>query len=98
LSSKIPKDRKTDSKSDFQNIDMLLIYSPSRKQIGLVKSVPGMKALDMNAAEDDVVYHTKTVVPGMIVTGMEAAEAAGCALYNILFIILSKVDRYTNPF
>ncbi|KAJ6332808.1 hypothetical protein OIU77_008790 [Salix suchowensis] len=47
------------------------------KSIGLIDSVPGMKALDMNAAEDAIVKLTREVVPGMIVTGMEVAEIDG---------------------
>uniref|UniRef100_A0A6N2N2S6 Thiamine thiazole synthase, chloroplastic n=1 Tax=Salix viminalis TaxID=40686 RepID=A0A6N2N2S6_SALVM len=47
------------------------------KTIGLIDSVPGMKALDMNAAEDAIVKLTREVVPGMIVTGMEVAEIDG---------------------
>ncbi|MCD7450959.1 triosephosphate isomerase [Datura stramonium] len=39
----------------------------------MINSVPGMKALDMNAAEDAIVRLTREVVPGMIVTGMEVA-------------------------
>ncbi|KAH8486644.1 hypothetical protein H0E87_025596 [Populus deltoides] len=41
------------------------------KSIGMIDSVPGMKALDMNAAEDAIVRLTREIVPGMIVTGME---------------------------
>ena len=47
-------------------------------QIGMIKEVPGMKALDMNASEDAVVQNTQEIVPGMIVCGMEVAEAYGC--------------------
>lgn len=47
------------------------------RAIGLVDHVPGMKALDMNAAEDAIVQLTREVVPGMIVTGMEVAEIDG---------------------
>ncbi|KAK6934397.1 hypothetical protein RJ641_034552 [Dillenia turbinata] len=47
------------------------------KSIGLVDHLPGMKALDMNSAEDAVVRMTREVVPGMIVTGMEVAEING---------------------
>ncbi|KAI9017803.1 Thi4 family-domain-containing protein [Gaertneriomyces semiglobifer] len=39
----------------------------------------GMRALDMNAAEDEIVKNTGEIVPGMIVTGMEVAEAYGTA-------------------
>jgi thiamine thiazole synthase len=47
------------------------------KSIGLIDRVPGMTALDMNAAEDAIVRLTRQVVPGMIVTGMEVAEIDG---------------------
>ncbi|KAG0237748.1 triosephosphate isomerase [Actinomortierella wolfii] len=47
------------------------------QKIGLVKEIPGMIALDMNAAEDGIVAHTREVVPGMVITGMEVAELDG---------------------
>ncbi|NP_001312556.1 thiamine thiazole synthase, chloroplastic-like [Nicotiana tabacum] len=47
------------------------------KSIGMINHVPGMKALNMNAAEDAIVRLTREVVPGMIVTGMEVAEIDG---------------------
>ncbi|KAE9456609.1 hypothetical protein C3L33_11612, partial [Rhododendron williamsianum] len=47
------------------------------RSIGMIDSVPGMKALDMNAAEDAIVKLTREIVPGMIVTGMEVAEIDG---------------------
>ncbi|KAF9132341.1 triosephosphate isomerase [Mortierella sp. 14UC] len=47
------------------------------QKIGLVKNVPGMIALDMNAAEDGIVLNTREVVPGMVITGMEVAELDG---------------------
>eukprot|EP00250_Pteridium_aquilinum_P011181 c19888_g1_i1 orf=626-1717(-) len=47
------------------------------KSIGMIDKVPGMKALDMNTAEDAIVRYTREVVPGMIVTGMEVAEIDG---------------------
>lgn len=47
------------------------------RRIGMIDSVPGMKALDMNTAEDEIVKMTREVVPGMIVTGMEVAEIDG---------------------
>eukprot|EP00244_Chara_vulgaris_P009820 TRINITY_DN42_c0_g1_i1.p1 TRINITY_DN42_c0_g1~~TRINITY_DN42_c0_g1_i1.p1 ORF type:complete len:374 (-),score=75.43 TRINITY_DN42_c0_g1_i1:828-1949(-) len=49
------------------------------KSIGMVDSLPGMKALDMNSAEDAIVRLTREVVPGMIVTGMEVAEVEGAS-------------------
>ncbi|VFQ62831.1 unnamed protein product [Cuscuta campestris] len=47
------------------------------RSIGMIDRVPGMKALDMNTAEDEIVRLTREVVPGMIVTGMEVAEIDG---------------------
>ncbi|XP_047941747.1 thiamine thiazole synthase 2, chloroplastic-like [Salvia hispanica] len=47
------------------------------RSIGMIDSVPGMKALDMNTAEDAIVRLTREVVPGMIITGMEVAEIDG---------------------
>ncbi len=47
------------------------------KSIGMIDKVPGMKCLDMNTAEDAIVRHTREVVPGMIVTGMEVTEIDG---------------------
>lgn len=42
------------------------------QKLGMVHSAPGMGALDMNSAEDMVVAHTREVVPGMVICGMEA--------------------------
>uniref|UniRef100_A0A0D3GRW0 Thiamine thiazole synthase, chloroplastic n=1 Tax=Oryza barthii TaxID=65489 RepID=A0A0D3GRW0_9ORYZ len=47
------------------------------QDIGMIDAVPGMRALDMNTAEDEIVRLTREVVPGMIVTGMEVAEIDG---------------------
>lgn len=47
------------------------------KQIGMFDDVPGMKALDVNASERDIIKYTSEVVPGMILAGMEVAEAYG---------------------
>lgn len=48
-------------------------------KLGLLeKSLPGMGALDMNSAEDQVVNHTREVFPGMVVCGMEVAEVDQC--------------------
>lgn len=47
------------------------------RSIGMIDTVPGMKALDMNTAEDAIVRLTREVVPGMIITGMEVAEIDG---------------------
>jgi len=46
-------------------------------ELGLIDPIPGMKALDMNASEDAIVHHTREIIPGMIVTGMEVAESTG---------------------
>ena len=48
------------------------------QKLGMVTGVPGMGALDMNTAEDAVVAHTREVVPGMVICGMEVAEVDGC--------------------
>ena len=48
------------------------------QKLGMVTGVPGMGALDMNTAEDAVVNHTREVVPGMVICGMEVAEVDGC--------------------
>ncbi|KAK9762093.1 thiamine metabolism- protein [Basidiobolus ranarum] len=48
-------------------------------EIGLIDKMPGMRALDMNASEDAIVALTREIVPGMIITGMEVAEASGTA-------------------
>ncbi|KAG6405798.1 hypothetical protein SASPL_133392 [Salvia splendens] len=45
--------------------------------IEMIDTVLGMKALDMNMAEDAIVRHTREVVPRMIVTGMEVSEIDG---------------------
>jgi thiamine thiazole synthase len=47
------------------------------QKLGMVHSAPGMGALDMNSAEDMVVAHTREVVPGMVICGMEVAELDG---------------------
>lgn len=46
-------------------------------QIGLLEDVPGMRALNVQQSEQDVVKYTQEIVPGMIVAGMEVAEAFG---------------------
>lgn len=56
------------------------------KSIGMIDHVPGMKALDMNTAEDAIVRLTREVVPGMIVTGMEVAEIDGAPRMVSFFI------------
>lgn len=39
--------------------------------------IPGMGALDMEAAEGRIVSGTREVVPGMVLCGMELAEVDG---------------------
>lgn len=58
------------------------------KSIGMIDSVPGMKALDMNTAEDAIVRLTREIVPGMIVTGMEVAEIDGAPRMVRFFTLL----------
>ncbi len=36
------------------------------QRLGMIPEVPGMAALDMNAAEDLVVANTRELVPGMV--------------------------------
>ncbi|KAJ8532597.1 hypothetical protein K7X08_012520 [Anisodus acutangulus] len=55
------------------------------RSIDMINIVPGMKALDMNAAEDAIVRLTREVVPGMIVTGMEVAEIDGAPRMTSFF-------------
>lgn len=45
--------------------------------LGMIPGHPGMSALDMNTAENDIVNNTREVVPGMVMTGMELAEVDG---------------------
>lgn len=46
--------------------------------LGMVPELKGMAALDMNAAEAQVVQHTREIVPGMVVAGMEVATLDQC--------------------
>lgn len=46
-------------------------------QVGMFDKVPGMKGLDVQQSEHDVVKFTQEIVPGMIIAGMEVAEAFG---------------------
>lgn len=65
------------------------------KSIGMIDNVPGMKALDMNTAEDAIVRLTREIVPGMIVTGMEVAEIDGAprmvSAYSLGFLESQKL-------
>ena len=43
-------------------------------KLGMVSAAPGMAALDMNTAEDAVVHHTREVVEGFVLCGMEVTS------------------------
>ena len=45
-------------------------------KLGMVTGAPGMGALDMNSAEDAVVKHTREIVPGMVICGMEVSPGS----------------------
>lgn len=47
------------------------------EKLGLVQRCPGMGALDMNKAENEVVEKTREIFPGMILCGMEISEIDG---------------------
>ena len=79
------------------------------KHIGMVDEMPGMSALDMNAAEDAVVAGTQEIVPGLIFAGMEVAEMSGCPRMGPTFggmmisgqkaahVALQKLGKTTGP-
>ncbi|MBI4232457.1 thiazole biosynthesis protein [Candidatus Peregrinibacteria bacterium] len=46
-------------------------------EIGLIKKVPGMGAMNVALSEDEIVKYTKEIYPGLIVAGMEVASAFG---------------------
>lgn len=46
--------------------------------MGAVDKLGGMNGLDMRSAEDAVVKKTGEIIPGMVLGGMEIAEAYGC--------------------
>ncbi|KAI3689811.1 hypothetical protein L2E82_47781 [Cichorium intybus] len=54
-----------------------MIHLPSAIETNSTNQMLGMKALDMNTAEDVIVRLTREIVPGMIDTGMEVAEIDG---------------------
>ena len=58
------------------------------RNLGLVENVPGMAALDMNAAEDAVVRTTSEVVDGLVVWGMEIAEVTGAPRKGPTFVAM----------
>ena len=45
--------------------------------MNVISKLGGMRALDMNSAEDAIVKGTREVVPGLIVGGMELSELDG---------------------
>jgi len=42
-----------------------------------IEKLGGMRGLDMNTAEDDIVKNTREIVPGLVVGGMELSELDG---------------------
>ena len=46
-------------------------------KLGMIESIKGMGALNMNEAEDSIVRNTKQVAPGIIMAGMEVSEWSG---------------------
>jgi len=46
-------------------------------RLGMIDSVKGMGALNMNEAEGSIVQNTKMVAPGIIMAGMEVSEWSG---------------------
>jgi len=53
--------------------------------IGAYEKLGGMRGLDMKMAEDQIVKGTREVVPGMIIGGMELAEADGSCRMGPIF-------------
>lgn len=47
------------------------------ERLGMIPKCVGMAALDMNSAEDRIVNHTREIVPGMVLCGMEISEMDG---------------------
>jgi len=48
-------------------------------RLGMIDSIKGMGALNMNEAEASIVENTKMLVPGMVLAGMEVSESIGSA-------------------
>ena len=62
-------------------------------KLGMVSAAPGMAALDMNTAEDAVVHHTREVVEGFVLCGMEVTSyypLSACCL-----MLCSQCDKVT---
>jgi len=53
--------------------------------IGAFERLGGMRSLDMKMAEDQIVKGTREIVPGMIIGGMELAEADGSCRMGPIF-------------
>jgi len=53
--------------------------------IGAFERLGGMRGLDMKMAEDQIVKGTREIVPGMIIGGMELAEADGSCRMGPIF-------------
>jgi len=54
-------------------------------EIGAFERLGGMRGLDMKTAEDQIVKGTREIVPGMIIGGMELAEADGSCRMGPIF-------------
>ncbi|KAL3740668.1 hypothetical protein ACJRO7_021874 [Eucalyptus globulus] len=63
------------------------------KSIRMIEEVPGMKALDMNTAEDAIVRLTREIAPGMIVTGMEVTEIDGAPRMKAAHLALKALGQ-----
>lgn len=50
-----------------------------------ISKLGGMRALDMNRAEDAIVKGTREVVPGLIIGGMELSELDGANRMGLTF-------------
>ena len=57
-----------------------LLVSNAWFSVQQVEKLGGMRALDINTAEDAIVKRTREVVPGLIVGGMELSEVGGALI------------------
>ncbi|GKA56974.1 eceriferum 26-like protein [Tanacetum coccineum] len=53
------------------------LWDEGLRSVGMIKSLPGMKALEINTVEDAIVKLTREIVLGMILIRMEVAEIDG---------------------
>ena len=59
-------------------------------EIGAFERLGGMRGLDMKMAEDQIVKGTREIVPGMIIGGMELAEADGCESFPATCLVFVR--------